>query len=212
MSASGDPSRPLPIWATQKNRPRYHLDADCARATPLGKLPRGRPARLGPLLLNCDFSKSPIHAFGDPTLRRGQVSNLVPGHILVLLGSEPIVFPIHQIEIDIGVWISIPSPSARRLVSWLRGSMACRLWAESVATTRELVNAKDGLGLRVLPGPGAIAAKVSDRPWTVGIGTTSPHRRQASMCAHCKYVLQVRRYADYGCAEQYRHDAPAAVL
>jgi hypothetical protein len=55
---------------------------------------------LGRCSWNCDFSEPTVHAFDDPTLRRSQFGNLLPGHILVLLGSKPIVYPMYQIEIE----------------------------------------------------------------------------------------------------------------
>jgi hypothetical protein len=50
--------------------------------------------------LELRLRQPPVHAFDDPTLCRGEVGNLLPSHIFVLLGSEPIVFPMNQIEIE----------------------------------------------------------------------------------------------------------------
>src|SRR5450631_1237154 len=49
---------------------------------------------------NSDFGEPPIHAFDDPTLCRGKVGNFLPSPVFVLLGSQTIVFPMDQIEIE----------------------------------------------------------------------------------------------------------------
>ena len=48
---------------------------------------------------NCHFSKPTVHAFDDPPLCRGEAGNLLPSRIFAFLGSNPVVFPVDQVEI-----------------------------------------------------------------------------------------------------------------
>jgi hypothetical protein len=89
--------------------------ATCEQPLPVD-IPRDIQPHKGRCSWNCDFGEPPVHAFDDPTLCRGEVGSLLPRHIFVLLGSEPIVFPIIKSRSETGAWISAPSPSARLLL------------------------------------------------------------------------------------------------